>query len=46
MPIAGAAFIGEHSYHTEARPIAPGRPDEADLQANAIYTLINEGGDI
>ena len=31
VPVAGAAFIGEHSYHTEATPIAPGRPDAADL---------------
>jgi ferredoxin/flavodoxin len=29
--VAGAAFIGEHSYHTGATPIAPGRPDRADI---------------
>ncbi|HOT91462.1 MAG TPA: 4Fe-4S binding protein [Anaerolineae bacterium] len=31
IPIAGAAFIGEHSYSTPAMPIAPGRPDAADI---------------
>jgi ferredoxin/flavodoxin len=30
-PIAGAAFIGEHSYSTAAMPIAPGRPDAEDI---------------
>jgi ferredoxin len=30
-PIAAGAFIGEHSYSTSSRPIAHGRPDEADL---------------
>lgn len=29
--IAGATFIGEHSYSTEEHPIAAGRPDNADL---------------
>lgn len=32
---AVAAFVGEHSYSTEATPIATGRPDEADLAAAA-----------
>lgn len=31
MPLAAAAFIGEHSYSTAGLPIAPGRPDPADL---------------
>ncbi len=31
QPIAGAAFIGEHSFDTPETPIATGRPDEADL---------------
>jgi flavodoxin/NAD-dependent dihydropyrimidine dehydrogenase PreA subunit len=31
QPIAGAAFIGEHSFDTPETPIAKGRPDEADL---------------
>jgi ferredoxin len=29
--IAGAAFVGEHSFSTKATPIAAGRPDEEDL---------------
>jgi ferredoxin len=29
--LAGGAFIGEHSFNTEETPIAPGRPDAADL---------------
>lgn len=32
IPIAGAAFIGEHSYSTAEKPIAAGRPDGADLK--------------
>lgn len=31
-PIAGAAFIGEHSFATEDLPIANGRPDSQDVQ--------------
>jgi ferredoxin len=31
IPIAAAAFIGEHSYSTMAIPIAKGRPDPEDL---------------
>ena len=30
--IAGAAFIGEHSYSTIEKPIAKNRPDEQDLE--------------
>jgi ferredoxin len=30
-PIAAGTFIGEHSYSTKDKPIAIGRPDEADL---------------
>lgn len=32
IPIAGGAFIGEHSYATKDRPIAMGRPDTEDLK--------------
>ncbi len=32
IPIAGGAFIGEHSYSSPAYPIAQGRPDVSDLQ--------------
>lgn len=31
-PIAGGAFIGEHSYSSETTPIAPGRPDGRDME--------------
>jgi ferredoxin len=31
-PIAGGAFIGEHSYSSETTPIAPGRPDGEDME--------------
>lgn len=31
IPLAAAAFIGEHSYSTELKPIAKNRPDETDL---------------
>ena len=31
VPVAGAAFIGEHSYSRPDRPIAGGRPDNPDL---------------
>lgn len=30
--IAAAAFVGEHSYSTELTPIAPARPNAADLE--------------
>ena len=29
--IAGATFIGEHSYSTDEHPIAAGRPNDSDL---------------
>lgn len=31
-PLAGGAFIGEHSFATEDIPIANGRPDDLDVQ--------------
>lgn len=31
-PIAGAAYIGEHSFSCKETPTAEGRPDAADLQ--------------
>ena len=31
-PVAGGAFIGEHSYSTPEKPTAHGRPDSYDLQ--------------
>lgn len=32
IPVAAGAFVGEHSYSTSTHPIAPGRPNTADLQ--------------
>lgn len=32
IPIAGGAFIGEHSFSTEEFPIGGGRPDSLDIQ--------------
>lgn len=32
IPVAGAAFIGEHSYSSSEIPIAERRPDERDLK--------------
>lgn len=32
LPVAGGAFIGEHSFASEDLPIANGRPDSLDLQ--------------
>lgn len=32
IPLAGGAFVGEHSFSTPELPIAEGRPDETDLR--------------
>ena len=32
VPIAGGAFVGEHSFATKDLPIANGRPDSLDVQ--------------
>jgi flavodoxin len=32
IPVAGGAFIGEHSFATDDIPIANGRPDSLDVQ--------------
>ncbi len=37
VPVAGGAFIGEHSYHAASTPIAAGRPDAADLAKAADF---------
>ncbi|GAK58753.1 4Fe-4S ferredoxin, iron-sulfur binding protein [Candidatus Vecturithrix granuli] len=43
MPIAGGAFIGEHSYSSEQKPIAHGRPDTQDRHhARAFGAKIRE----
>jgi ferredoxin len=43
IPVAGAAFIGEHSFATEKMPIANRRPDQKDLEkARCFGALISE----
>ncbi len=32
IPVAGGAFVGEHSYSSPKLPIAQGRPDEEDIK--------------
>ena len=38
-PIAGGAFVGEHSFSTEETPIAKGRPDSLDIQNTMEFAL-------
>jgi ferredoxin/flavodoxin len=38
-PIAGGAFIAEHSYSTKEAPIAEGRPDGLDMQKTEAFAL-------
>ncbi|MGM0760907.1 MAG: 4Fe-4S binding protein [Thermodesulfobacteriota bacterium] len=43
VPVAAGAFIGEHSFATQDRPIANGRPDEADAaEARAFGVKIQD----
>jgi ferredoxin len=37
LPVAGGAFIGEHSFATEELPIATGRPDSQDVQRGVAF---------
>lgn len=37
VPVAAAAFVGEHSYSSERTPIAAGRPDAEDLAAAEAF---------
>lgn len=37
VPVAGAAFVGEHSFSTPQWPVAQGRPDAADLEKAAAF---------
>lgn len=32
IPVAGGAFVAEHSYSSALYPIAPGRPDDIDIR--------------
>jgi len=42
-PVAAGAFIGEHSYSTNAAPIAVGRPDVEDLtKAKEFGAMIHQ----
>ncbi len=36
-PVAGAAFIGEHSFSTAETPTAAGRPDAGDLEHAELF---------
>jgi len=43
IPIAGAAYIGEHSFSSDETPTAQGRPDAADfLKAESFGRKIQE----
>ena len=37
VPVAAAAFVGEHSYSTPDTPVAAGRPDAQDLARAAEF---------
>lgn len=37
IPVAGGAFIGEHSFSTAHRPIAEGRPDNRDVEKAVAF---------
>jgi len=39
IPVAGGAFIGEHSYASKEVPIANGRPDNLDVQKATDFGL-------
>jgi len=36
-PVAGAAFIGQHSFSTDTTPTAEGRPDARDREQAAVF---------
>lgn len=43
VPVAGGAFIGEHSYSTSVSPIAAGRPDTEDIHiAKAFGCMVRD----
>lgn len=37
VPVAGGAFIGEHSFSSKDLPVAAGRPDDADLAKASAF---------
>jgi ferredoxin len=48
IPVAASAFIGEHSFSCDHLPIAPGRPDSADLESASSFgqKIFNEIGKV
>ncbi len=43
IPVAGGTFVAEHSYSSTDYPIAPGRPDDIDIQkAQEFGTAVRE----
>ena len=36
-PIAGCAFLGEHSFSTPEKPVAGGRPNQEDLDEAVLF---------
>ncbi len=42
IPVAAAAFIGEHSFSGQALPIANGRPDDDDLKRARLFGAVTE----
>ena len=39
VPVAGAAYIGEHSFSVHGIPVALGRPDENDLEHARVFGM-------
>lgn len=37
IPVAGAAFVGEHSFSTKEMPVAAGRPDMYDISMSEHF---------
>ena len=37
VPVAAGAFLGEHSFSTEAVPLAHGRPDAQDARGGGLW---------
>ncbi len=43
IPVAGGAFIGEHSFASDTTPIANGRPDPEDLKKAKEFGMMIRG---
>ncbi len=37
LPVAGGAFVGEHSFASKDRPLALGRPDDKDMKTAKAF---------